>query len=200
MSSGSSRWTGPGPLLLRDAERVAHQRRNHRRRDDLARQLGQRPHRRHDVDDLEPRLPRRQDALLAGDHDHRHRAEQRVGRAGREIQRARPERGDADARLAGKPAVGRRHEGRGLLMAGDDQLDRRFADGFDDVEVFLAGNSEDPINTLVLEGGDEKIRALDHARSPGMIGKLSTRNQLSATAMLHENSRVAGTGSRCRYT
>ena len=152
---------GTGPLLLRDAERVAHQRRNHRRRDDLARELGQRPHRRHDVDDLEPRLPRRQDALLAGDHDHRHRAEQRVGRAGRQIQRARPERRDAYARLAGQPAVGRRHEGRGLLMTRDDEPDRRFADGFDDVEVFLAGNSEDSIDTLVLERRDEKIGTFD---------------------------------------
>ena len=45
-------------------------------------------------------------------------------------------------------------------MPGDDELDRRFADGFDDVEVFLAGNSEDSINTLVLKGGDEKIGTL----------------------------------------
>ena len=37
---------------------------------------------------------------------------------------------------------------------------------FDDVEVFLAGNSEDSLNTLVLKGGDEKIRTSDHARSP----------------------------------
>src|SRR5271165_743741 len=78
----------------------------------------------------------------------------------------RPERCDADAGLAGEPAAGRRHEGRSLLMPGDDELDRRFADGFDDVEVFLAGNSEDSINTLVLKGGDEKIRTFDHARSP----------------------------------
>ena len=42
--------------------------------------------------------------LLAGDHDHRHRAEMGVGRAGREVQRAGSERGDAHAGLAGEPA------------------------------------------------------------------------------------------------
>ncbi len=93
-------------------------------RDDLARQLGQRLHRRHDVDDLEARLPRRQDPLLAGDHDHGHRAQQRVGGAGREIQRTGPERGDAHAGLAGEPAVGRGHERGGLLMTGQHQFDR----------------------------------------------------------------------------
>ena len=33
--------------------------------------------------------------------------------------------------------------------------------GFDDVQVFLAGNSEDSFNPLVLKGGDQKIRAFN---------------------------------------
>jgi hypothetical protein len=37
------------------------------------------------------------DRLLAGDHDHRHRAEMRVGRARRQIERAGTERRQADA-------------------------------------------------------------------------------------------------------
>jgi hypothetical protein len=53
---------------------------------------------------------------LSGDHDHWHCAEQCVGRAGREIQRARPECCDADAWFTGESAVGCRHEGRGLLI------------------------------------------------------------------------------------
>ena len=71
--------------------------------------------------------------------------------------------------------IGRRHEGRGLLMPGDDELDRRFADGFDDVEVFLAGNSEDSINALVLEGGDEKIGTFGHPSDIGGWDRAASR-------------------------
>ena len=46
-------------------------------------------------------------------------------------------------------------------MPGEDELDRRLANGFDDVEIFFAGNSEDSLNPLVFEGGDQKIRAFD---------------------------------------
>ncbi len=46
-------------------------------------------------------------------------------------------------------------------MPGDYQLDRRFTDGFNDLEIFLARNSEDSINSLVLKGGDEEIRTFD---------------------------------------
>ena len=114
------------------------------------------------VHDLEARLPAAHDALLAGDHDHRHRAEMGVGRAGGEVERARAERGDADAGLAGEPAVGRGHEGGRLLVAGDDQLDRGVAQALDDVEVLLAGHAEDALDALVLERADQQVGAFGH--------------------------------------
>jgi hypothetical protein len=43
--------------------------------DDLMSHLGQRRHRRDDVDDLKASLLAAEDALLARNHDHRHRAE-----------------------------------------------------------------------------------------------------------------------------
>ena len=145
------------PLFHGDAEGVAHEGRNAAGADDLARQLGQRLEGADHVDDLEPGLPAAHDPLLPGDHDHRHGAEQRIGRAGRQVQRAGTERGDADARLAGQPPVGRGHERRALLVAGQDQLDRRIAQAFDDVEVLLAGNPENAVDALVLECGDQQI-------------------------------------------
>ena len=107
------------------------------------------------VDDLEFGLPAAHDALLAREHDHGHGAEQRIGRPRRQVQRARAERGDAHAGLAGQPSVGRGHEGRALLVARQDQLDRRVAQAFHDIEVFLAGNPENSVDALVLECGNQ---------------------------------------------
>ena len=166
MSSGNSRCTGPGRscCATRNASRTIVG--NGVRADDLPRHLGQRRHAGDDVDDLEARLLAGHDPLLAGDHDHRHGAELGVGGAGREIERAGAERRDANARLAGQPAVGRRHERRRLLVAGQDQLDRRAAQRFDDVEVLLAGHAENPLDALVLERGDQQVRALCHVNVP----------------------------------
>ena len=85
------------------------------------------------------------------------RAEQRVSRPGGEVQRAGTERSDADAGLAGQTAVGRGHEGRPLLVPGQDQLDRRVAQALDHIQVLLAGNAEDAIDALVLEGGNQQV-------------------------------------------
>src|SRR5215510_10798221 len=49
---------------------------------------------------------------------HEHGAEQRIGRTGGEVERTRPEGRDADAGLAGEPAIGRSHECGALLMPG----------------------------------------------------------------------------------
>ena len=93
------------PLLGCDAERLAHERRDCSGRDDLVRELGQRLHRGDDVDDLEARLPRGEDAFLTGDHHHRHRAHVREGGGSGEVERTRPEGGDAHAGLAGEAAM-----------------------------------------------------------------------------------------------
>ena len=106
------------------------------------------------VHDLEAGLPAGHDAFLAGDQDHRHRAEMGVGRGGREVERARAERRDADAGPAGEPPVGRGHEAGRLLVAGDDEFDRGIAQRFDDVEVLLPGHAEDALDALVFQRGD----------------------------------------------
>jgi hypothetical protein len=89
-------------------------------------------------------------AFWPGDQDHRHGAEMGIGRPGREVERARSERRDADAGLAGQPAMRRGHEGRGLLVPRQDQLDLGGAQRLDDVEVFLARHTEDAVDALVL--------------------------------------------------
>src|SRR5262249_10185931 len=127
MSSGSSRCTGPGAFLLRQPKRFAHDRRYRRRADDLTGHFGQRRHGRDDVDDLEAALLAAEDALLTCDHDHRHGAEQCIGRAGREIERAWAERREANSRLTGEPSVRGGHESRRLLMACYDEPDPRAA-------------------------------------------------------------------------
>ena len=48
---------------------------------------------------LEAGLARREDALLARDHDHRHRAEKSIRCSSRKIQSAGPERRKADTGL-----------------------------------------------------------------------------------------------------
>ena len=157
----------PRPLLLGDPERLAHDGRDRGRADDLPRHLGERLHRGDDVDDLEARLARRHDRLLAGDHDHRHGAEMRIGRRRREVERAGSERRDAHARAAGEPAVGRRHEPGRLLVPGQHELDLRASERLDDVEVLLARNPENAVDALVLQRRDEQVRSLQHS-TPGL--------------------------------
>jgi hypothetical protein len=53
--------------------------------------------------------------------------------------------------------MGGGHEGGGLLMASQDELDRRFADGFDDIEILFARDAEDAIDALILEGGNKQV-------------------------------------------
>ncbi len=63
--------------------------------------------------------------------------------------------------------MGRRHEGRRLFVAGEDKLDRRAAQGFENVEILLAWDAEDPIDALIFEGGDEQFCTFRHGDSPG---------------------------------
>ncbi len=154
---GKLEMNGAGPLLGRDPERLTHEGGDRRRRDDLARKLRQRLHRRDGVDHLKPGLARGENSFLPSEQDHRHRAQQRIRGAGGKVQRARPERRDADTGLAREPPVGRRHECRGLFVPREDQLDRGFAKRLHDVQILFAGYPEDAIHALVLERCDEQI-------------------------------------------
>ena len=164
---GQFQMHGTGTFLGRDAEGVAHCRGNRVRRNDLPRQLGDRPHRADDVDQLEARLPRGLDRLLAGDHDHRHGAEIGVGRAGGEIQRAGAERRQADAGRSREPPLRGRHEGRGLFVARQHQLDLGMPQRLDHREVFLARQPEDALDTFVFQRRYQKVGALGaHQHDP----------------------------------
>ena len=155
-----------GALLHGDPERIAHQRRNRGGRDNLPGHLRQRPHRADDVDHLESRLPWIFDGLLAGEHEHGHRTEMRIGRARREVEGARAQRRQTHPGPSGEPAVRSRHESGRLLVPRDDELDARFAQRLDDVEILFPGNAEDALDALVLERGDEQVGALAHRKAP----------------------------------
>ena len=62
--------------------------------------------------------------------------------------------------------MGGGHEGGGLFVPGDDQLDRRGAQALDDIEIFLAGHPEDTVDTFILERADEKIGSFWHTDAP----------------------------------
>ena len=53
-------------------------------------------------------------------------------------------------------------QAREKLATGQDELDLGVAERLDDVEVLLAGDAEDALHALVLEGGDKKIGAFGH--------------------------------------
>jgi len=105
----------PRTLVHRGAESITYQRGDAGGADYLPGHFGQRLHRGDNVDDLEPPMAAAHDRILPGDHHHRHGAQISIRGSGGEVEGARAERGDADARPAGEPAVGGGHEGRGLL-------------------------------------------------------------------------------------
>ena len=162
------------PLLLRNAKRLAHHRRDGERTGDLAGHLGQRSHGRDDVHHLEPRLLAAQDPLLTGDHHHGHGAEQSVSGAGGQVQGARPERREANSRPAGQPPVRRGHEGGGLLMARQHQFDRRAAQRLDEIKVFFSGDPEDLSHAFVLERRHHEFCAVHRPCSPGWTSTKSS--------------------------
>ena len=145
-------------LLLGEAEGLADPARDIVGAGELVGIFGDRLHHRDDVENLEAALLRFLDRLLAGHHQDRHAAELGISGGGDEVGRARPERRQADAGLAGVAAVGRRHEAGALLVAGQDQPDLlRPAQRIEHVEIFLAGNAENIFDALFLEALDEQV-------------------------------------------
>ena len=47
-------------------------------------------------------------------------------------------------------------------MTSQYELDRGGSQALDDIEVFLAGNAKDAVNTLVFEGSNKQVRTLGH--------------------------------------
>jgi len=141
----------PGSFFFGETNRFTNRRRNIGAVNDLARVFRDRSHHFDDIDDLEAGLFTFLDRLLAGDHQHRHRAQLCIGRSGHEIRRTRPECGQADAALSGESSDRGGHEARALFMAGDDELDLRVPKTFEQIQIFFAGNSKDVLDTLAFE-------------------------------------------------
>ena len=96
---------------------------------------------------------------LPGDRHERRVVQVGVGDAGRQVGRARTQRGQAHARLASQPAINVGHEGRALFVARGDKLDGGANQRIHDIHVFLARDSEDIADTLVRETFDDKFRS-----------------------------------------
>ncbi len=181
---------GAGPLLLRDAERLAHAARDRVGGDDRARVLRERAHHVHDVDDLEVPLLARLDRLLPGDHEHRHPAELRVGGRGHEVGGAGSERRQAHARAPGEASPRRGHEAGGLLVARDDEPDVGRAEGLEEIQVLFARQAEDARDALGREALHEEVGGLRHGAT---IGRLHGRGSSGSAGP----RRWLRTASRC---
>ena len=75
-----------------------------------------------------------------------------------------------------------RHEGGRLLVAGQDQLDFRGAERFHNVEILLAGDAEDAIDTFILQRRDEQIRSLHLALLPAHVASSALSTPVSTAA------------------
>ena len=102
---------------------------------------------------------------LACDRHDRGTVHVRVGDAGDEIACARPQGGEADAGAAGEAAVYVRHEGGGLLVARQDELEVAVEQHIHDVDVLFARDPVDGVDSFVLEATHEQLCSL-HGKSP----------------------------------
>ena len=100
------------------------------------------------------------EVALAGERDERRAVEVRVRHRGHEVERARAERAEADAGVAGQAAVDVRHVGAALLVADRHELDRRARERLVQVERLLARDAEDVPDALGLEALDEDVAGL----------------------------------------
>lgn len=83
-----------------------------------------------------------------------------ISDAGDQIGRPRTEGGETDTGTAteSSPEIG--HEGRALFVSGGDELDLRIEQRIHDIEVLFARNTEDVLNTLVLQALHHQLRCL----------------------------------------
>src|SRR5918992_4592133 len=107
------------------------------------------------------------EVALPGERHQRSAVEERVGDRGDEVQRARAERAEADAGVAGETAVDVGHIRAALLVADRDELDRGTRQRLVQVERLLPRDAEDVLHALRLEALDEHVRCLS-ARHSGL--------------------------------
>jgi hypothetical protein len=136
---------------------------------------------------LEVGLPRQRDERRA--------VEERVGHAGEEVRRPRPERAEAHARALRQAAVHVRHVGAPLLMANGDELDRGVVERLVEVQGLLARDAEHVLDPLDLQALHEKLRRLAlHARNLSLrlcpANVVPPRPMMSARTSAASHSRV----------
>jgi hypothetical protein len=125
-------------------------------------------HDRHLVDFLEDLTAELADRAGAAKADHRAAIDERVGEAGREVDRRRARGRHADAGLLGQPAIGLRRERRRLLVADVDHPDA-FLDTFRLGQQHRAAHDvEDVFDAFGLEAFRQDFRTgqFRHLRSP----------------------------------
>ena len=139
-------------------------------------------------------------AGLADEADHGRAVHVRVRHAGHQIGGAGAEGAEADAGLAGEPAVDVGHEGRRLLVAAEDEVDVALHQRHHHIGVLLAGNPEDVGHTLGFEAFDQKIgrfHATPREAVPAAAAPAHARNARGARCgrVVPESTRLTG-GSR----
>jgi hypothetical protein len=77
--------------------------------------------------------------------------------------------------------MGRRHEGRRLLVARQHQLDPGSSQRFDEFQVLFAGNAENAIDTFALKRCDKKIGACGHDVIAAWVHQTRPSSRLAAS-------------------
>src|SRR4051794_37427620 len=108
------------------------------------------------------------EVALAGQRDERRAVEVGVGDRRDEVQRARAERAETDARAPGEPAHHVGHVGAALLVSNRDERDRRIRERFVQIQRLFTRDAEYMTDPLRFEALDEKIRGapLAHPSDP----------------------------------
>ena len=104
-------------------------------------------------------LPRFTRLRLAGDHDQRRRVHLRGEQARHGVGRARARGHQHHAGPAGGARVAVGHVGGALLVAHQDQLDRRVDERVEDRDRRAAREAEDVLHALALEAADQDLGA-----------------------------------------
>ena len=85
-----------------------------------------------------------------------------VGRTCREVERTGAERCDAHTSSAGQASVCCRHEGRGLFMTGENELNFDLRSDSTTSQILFAGNAENAVDAFILQRSNQKIRTFGH--------------------------------------
>lgn len=157
------------PRLLRLGllERLTNHLGNNLRGAKLAAVLGDRVEQRHQIQVLVALLVHARRRCLSGDGDQGSSIHVGVGNAGDQVGGTGSEGRQANSGLAGESPTDVGHEGRTLLMACGDEVDRAVEERIHDVDVLLARNPEDGLDPFVFETPDEELRGLHSGRYMG---------------------------------